>query len=84
MEIDFDAAKREATLDDSGLDMARADGVFAAATLPVADNRRDCGQDCFVTVGVLDERMVVLAWTPRNHSCRVVGVRKANGREQGL
>ena len=35
MDVEFDAAKRAATLDARGLDMARADEVFRGATLTI-------------------------------------------------
>jgi uncharacterized DUF497 family protein len=41
MRIEFDAAKRDRTLRERGLDMARADEIFAGATLKVSDDRRD-------------------------------------------
>ncbi|MBP2560427.1 uncharacterized DUF497 family protein [Neorhizobium galegae] len=34
------------------------------------------------TVGFLDERMVVLVWTPREDDQRIISMRKANDREQ--
>ena len=45
--------------------MARADEVFAGATLTVEDDRKDYGEDRFITIGFLDGRMVVLVWTLR-------------------
>ncbi len=60
MPIEFDAAKREATLRARGLDMARAGEVFAGATLTVEDDRRAYGEDRFITIGFLDEMMVVV------------------------
>ncbi len=47
MLIEFDAAKREVTLEVRGLDMARADEVFAGTTLTVEDDRRDYGEERF-------------------------------------
>ena len=41
--------------------MARADEVFAGATLTVEDDRMDYGEDRFITIVFLDGRMVVLA-----------------------
>jgi hypothetical protein len=41
MRIEFDAAKREQARRERGLDMARADEIFAGATLTAADDRRD-------------------------------------------
>ena len=84
MVVEFDAAKRDATFETRGLDMARAGEVFAGATLTVEDDRQDYGEDRFITIGFLDERMVILAWTPRNGARRIISMRKANEREQAL
>ena len=84
MDVEFDAAKRAATLDARGLDMARADEVFRGATLTIADDRRDYGESRFITIGFLDCTMVVLVWTPRPKAYRIIIMRKANERERKL
>jgi uncharacterized DUF497 family protein len=84
MRIEFDAAKRDQTLHERGLDMARADEIFAGATLTAADDRRDYGEDRFITIGFLDARMVVAVWTARRGARRIISLRKANDREQAL
>ena len=70
--------------DSRGLDMARSNEVFAGATLTVEDDRQDYGEDRFITNGLLDERMVILVWTRRDDSHRIINVRKANERERAL
>ena len=82
MEIEFDAAKRNATLEARGLDMADAGGVFEGPTLTVEDDREDYGEARYFTVGRLAGRMVVLVWTPRGAARRIISLRKANGKEQ--
>ena len=82
MEIEFDPAKRQATLDHRGLDMARAGEVFDGATLTIEDDRADYGEPRFITIGKLEGRMVVLVWTPRADARRIISMRKANDREQ--
>ena len=84
MDVEFDAAKRAATLDARGLDMARADEVFRGATLTIPDDRRDYGESRFITIGFLDSTMVVLVWTPRPKAYRIISMRKANERERRL
>ena len=84
MPIEFDAAKRTATLRARGLDMARAGEVFADATLTVEDDRRDYGEDRFITIGFLDGAMVVLVRTPRDGTYRIISLRKASERERTL
>ncbi len=64
--------------------MARAGDVFVDDTLTVEDDRRDYGEDRFITVGFLDGTMVVLVWTPRDEAYRIISMRKANERERAL
>ena len=84
MPIEFDAAKRAATLRVRGLDMARAGEVFAGATLTIEDDRRDYGEDRFITVGFLDGAMVVLVWTPRDGAHLAGRDRSLQGRRSRL
>ncbi|MXW79405.1 MAG: BrnT family toxin [Gemmatimonadetes bacterium] len=84
MKIEFDPAKRNATLQIRGLDMARAPDVFAGATLTIEDNRKDYGEPRYITIGFLANRMVILAWTQRGKVRRIISMRKANDREQAV
>jgi uncharacterized DUF497 family protein len=84
MTVEFDEAKRARTLTERGLDMARADEVFDGASLTVEDDRIDYGETRYITIGFLDERMVVLVWTPRGDVHRIISMRKANDREKAL
>jgi uncharacterized DUF497 family protein len=62
--------------------MADAGKVFDGATLTVEDDRKDYGEQRYITVGRLGGRMVVLVWTPRGEVRRIISLRKANGKEQ--
>ena len=64
--------------------MARAGEVLAGATLTAQDDRRDYGEDRFITIGFLHDAMVILVWTPRCGAHRVISMRKANERERAL
>ena len=64
--------------------MARAEEVLEGATLTVEDDRLDYGEDRFITIGFLDGAMVVLVWTPRSGSHRIISMRQANERERTL
>lgn len=65
MKISFDSAKREWTLEHRGLDFVDAERVFAGPGITVEDDRRDYGEDRYVTYGRLGDRLVAVVWTPR-------------------
>ena len=81
MIIEFDTVKREKTLLERGLDFADSDKVFAGTHFVARDDRLDYGEERFFTVGLLDDRMVVIVWTPRNDARRIISMRYANDRE---
>lgn len=64
MLIAYDAAKRQATLTERGLDFDSAASVFGGLTLDRADTRKEYGEPRYVTFGHLDERLVAIVWTP--------------------
>jgi uncharacterized DUF497 family protein len=64
MRITCNRAKREQTLRERGLDYLRAKEVFAGPHFTRPDARHDYGEPRFITVGWLDGRLVVFAWTP--------------------
>jgi uncharacterized protein len=81
MRITCDRAKREQALLTRGLDMLRAKEVFAGPHFTRPDERHDYGEPRFITVGWLDERLVVFAWTPRGVARRVFSIRHCHERE---
>lgn len=82
MKIEFDPGKRDKPLAERGLDFARADEVFAGRHFTAEDAREDYSEPRYITVGKLDDRMVVMVWTPRGEARRIISLRKANDREQ--
>ncbi len=82
MRIEFDEVKRNRTLAERGLDFGRAGEVFAGVNVTFKDDRAEYGEPRFNTVGILDGRMVVLAWTTRGEVRRIISMRKANEREK--
>ena len=81
MRITFDPEERARTLSERGLDFARAGEVFAGRNFTAAD-LRGYEESRFITMGTLDDRLVVLVWTPRGSARRIISMRKANEREQ--
>jgi hypothetical protein len=82
MKIIFDQAKRDATLAERGLAFEDVEIVFEGDTLTIEDVRFDYGEPRFQTVGFLEDRMVMVVWTPRGEDRHVISLRKCNDREQ--
>ncbi|MDE0372262.1 MAG: BrnT family toxin [Rhodospirillales bacterium] len=77
-------AKRDSTLRERGLDMADAADALNGPTITIEDDRRDYGEIQYITISLLADRMVLLAWTPRESAHRIISTRKANHRERAL
>lgn len=79
--IEFDEVKREITLFTRGLDMARANEIFASPHMDKHDDRKNYGETRMITFGFLDHLSVVLVWTYRGKTKRIISLRRANERE---
>lgn len=80
--ITYDPPKREKTLRRRGLDFEDAPAVFAGVTISVEDTRRDYGEERTITAGHLAGRCVVLVWTPRDGTRRIMSMRHAHADEE--
>jgi len=81
MEIEFDPAKREATLRERGLDFVDAPEVFAGRSLTVTDDRMDYGEERFITYGFISAGSVAVTWTDRDGVMRVISMRRMHLKE---
>jgi len=61
--------------------MLRAKEVFAGPHFTRPDLRYDYGEERFITVGWIDARLVVMAWTPRGIARRIISMRHCHERE---
>ena len=82
MEIEFDPAKRDVVFAARELDMARCGEAFAAFHLTMPDERHSEQEQRFRSLALLDDTVVIIAWTPRGKLRRIVTMWKANDRER--
>ena len=82
MEIEFDSAKRDVVLVARGLDMARCGEAFDGFHLTMRDERHSKHEQRFRSLALLDDTVVIIAWTPRGKLRRIVTMWKANDRER--
>lgn len=82
MEFEWDEAKRKSNLQTHGIDFVGIEPVFAGQTVTILDDRFDYGEERFVTFGLLDGRVVVIAHTETEEVIRIISVRKATKGEE--
>lgn len=82
MRISYDPEKRRITLKRRGLDFHDALRLFAGAHYTDADTRRDYGEDRWISVGLLGTMTIVVVWTEREDSRRIISMRKADKDER--
>ena len=84
MKIEYDAAKRQHTLETRGLDFETITNVFDEFYLVRTDDRTDYGEVRYIMLGALGDRPVVCVWTPRGDAVRVISMRIADDDEREI
>lgn len=84
MIYEWDEAKRTANLAKHGVDFSLADDFAWDSALIMPDQRLEYGEQRFIAIGWIGERLHVLVFTPRGESVRIIGLRRANTREVTL
>ena len=82
MRIVFDETKRQKMLHERGLDFADAGKIFDGPKFSQPDDRFPYPEPRFQTYGLINNRLVMVAWTPIANGIRVISMRKCNEREQ--
>lgn len=73
----WDERKRRSNLRRHGLDFAEADAVWDNFTITREDIRKDYGEQRWVTFGMLQDEVVVLMHTERDHDDHYISFRRA-------
>ena len=82
MNFEWDESKSERCLAERGFDFAYAARTFFDPDRVVhADTRRNYGEERYQLMGMIEQRLFVLVYTPRPGAMRIISARKANQRE---
>ena len=84
MDFEWDHAKNKANFKKRGLRFEDAALVFESKTFTFLDDRKDYGENRYVTLGQLAKRVVVMVHTQRGNRIRIISLRKANEREKKI
>lgn len=82
MKCEWNSNKNELNQQKHLLAFEDAQEVLEETHLVFEDNRQDYGEKRFIAIGSLRGRMVVLVYTKRGDTYRIISMRKANEREQ--
>jgi len=82
MLFEWEEAKRRSNIQKHGIDFIGIEKVFAGTTVTILDDRYDYGESRFVTLGLLNGRVVVIAHTESREVIRIISVRKATKNEE--
>jgi uncharacterized DUF497 family protein len=84
MRFTWHEQKRQRTRQQRNLDFAHAEQVFAGPTFTFEDDRKDYGEQRWVTLGLLQATVVVIVHTEREDEIHIISMRKADRDEQHL
>ena len=82
MKFEWDEAKRRANYKKHGLDFRDAEKIFQSSMITAVDNRREYGEDRYISLGMFEDLVVVVVHTPRRDRTRIISMRKAKLKEQ--
>ncbi|HKB66535.1 MAG TPA: BrnT family toxin [Pyrinomonadaceae bacterium] len=82
MRFEWDEAKRLANLRQHGFDFVDGEKIFAGETASFLDDRFDYDETRFLTIGVLDGRVVAIIHTETDEVTRIISMRKALKNEE--
>jgi uncharacterized protein len=82
MRYEWDERKRRVNLRKHGFDFLDAARVFRGATLTLADDRHEYGEERFITFGLLRDTVVAIAHSEHQKTMRIISRRKATRHEE--
>jgi hypothetical protein len=83
MKFIWDRRKNEANIKKHELDFADAYKVFESPMLVGLDEREEYGEDRWIGVGLMENRVVVIVFTePEEDTIRIISFRKATNEER--
>ncbi len=84
MKFEWDERKRQINIKKHGVDFVDADEFFNGYTVTMEDNRFQYSEQRFITLGIIQGRVAVIAHTERKDRIRIISMRKATKYEQKI
>jgi uncharacterized protein len=84
MRFSWDESKRSANIKKHRLDFADGRKVFSGPTFTFEDKRFQYVEQRFITIGMLDGQVIIVAHTETEKEIRIISMRKARKNEQKI
>jgi uncharacterized DUF497 family protein len=84
MKVEWDEDKRKANLKKHGFDFIDAVKIFKGATFTIKDDRFAYSENRYITLGMLEGIVVVIAHSEKDDLIRIISMRKATKNEQKI
>ena len=82
MNYQWDDSKSQLNLLKHGVSFSDSADFEWELALTFPDVRKDYGEDRFVSLAPMNGRLHAMVWTSRGDEIRIIGIRKANEREE--
>ena len=82
MRFDWDEAKRLANIKKHGVDFADVASIFDSDVFTIEDQHFDYGETRYITFGLFQSRVIVVAHTHVKEVIRIISARKASKHEE--
>jgi uncharacterized DUF497 family protein len=84
MKFTWDEAKRLSNIKKHGIDFANVPPMFDGDVFAIEDQRFEYGETRYITFGLLQFHVIVVAHTDENGAIRIISARKATKNEEKL
>lgn len=81
-DLEWDENKRRINVAKHGFDFVGAETVFEGTTITIEDTRFEYAETRFITIGMWNARVVVIAHTEDEKKIRIISIRKATKNEE--
>jgi uncharacterized DUF497 family protein len=84
VDFEWDPEKESLNVEKHQFDFETASQIWVSSVIEKADDRRDYGETRIIATGEVDGCVLVVVYTWRGETRRIISARKANSREKRL